>query len=287
MKSLLSALLLVVSMVASGQTKDGIYKLDQDYKMSPNGTLKLTCSDAKVTVTGSSRGNAHVHVYRQVTTRGVVFGQEEFNIDVLENDGDLTVREHSNSTVVGMIGYHYEKYEITIDLPEGASLQVRGDDGDYRIRNVNGRIAMDIDDGDVDLMGCSGDDFRFQLDDGDIVMDRGRGRLDIDADDADVKITGGQFTSIIADMDDGDLEIETSLANNGEYLINTQDGMVAMTITQGGGTFDVRHDDARLITEGNFEKVERSESRTKLTLASGTAHVDIRSDDARVRLIRR
>jgi hypothetical protein len=172
-------------------------------------------------------------------------------------------------------------------LPEGASLQVRGDDGDYRIRNVNGRIAMDIDDGDVDLTGCAGDDFRFQLDDGDIVMDRGRGRLDIDADDADVRITNGQFTSIIADMDDGDLEIETSLSNTGEYLINTQDGMVAMTITQGGGTFDVRHDDARLITEGNFEKVERSESRTILTLASGSAKVDIRSDDARVKLIRR
>ena len=50
--------------------------------MSPKGTLKLSCSDAKVTVTGMSRTNAHVYVFRQVTTKGVVFGQEELVCDL-------------------------------------------------------------------------------------------------------------------------------------------------------------------------------------------------------------
>lgn len=287
MKSIVAAFLLLIGFSAIAQTKDGVFQMDRDYAMNPKGTIKLNSSDAKVQITGSTRSNAHVKIYRQVTTRGVVFGQEEFAVDVYEEDGNLVLREHSNSTVVGMIGYHYEKYEITLEVPQGASLQIRGDDGDYTVRNVDGSIAFDVDDADVELSGCSGDNFQFQLDDGDIVMDEGKGKLDVDADDADVRITNAHFTSVVADVDDGDLYIETSLADNGDYLINAQDGIVALTITGGGGKFDIRHDDSRVITEGDFQQVDRSDNRTVLTLANGNAHVDIRSDDARVRLVRR
>lgn len=287
MKTLVSALLVLVAVTAFGQTKDGIYQMDKYFPMSPRGVVKLNSSDAKVNITGSSRIDAHVKIYRQVTTRGVVFGQEEFSVDVFEEEGNLVIRERANSTAVGMIGYHYEKYEITLEIPDGASLQIKGDDGDYRVRNVNGAISMDIDDADVELSACRGNEFRFRLDDGDIVMDGGKGKLDIDADDADVHITGGQFTSVLADVDDGDLQIETSLAEQGEYMINAQDGLVAMTITGGGGKFDVRHDDSRVTTEGEFKQIDRSDGRTTLVLANGTARVDIRSDDARVRLVSR
>jgi hypothetical protein len=287
MKYFLTPLLVAATLAATAQTKDGIFQIDRDYPMSPKGTVKLNSSDAKVYITGTARTNAHVKIYRQVTTKGVVFGQEEFSVDVYEDDGNLVIREHSNSTVVGMVGYHYEKYEITMEVPEGASLQVRGDDGDYRVRNVNGSISIDVDDGDVDLSGCSGDYFKFHLDDGDIVMDEGKGKLDIDADDADVQIANGKFISIMADVDDGDLQIETTLADNGEYAIQAQDGLVALIITGGGGKFDVRHDDSRVTTEGDFQQIDRSENRTTLTLASGNARVDIRSDDARVKLVKR
>ena len=104
---------------------------------------------------------------------------------------------------------------------------------------------------------------------------------------ADVRIANANFTSITADVDDGDLMIETSLADSGDYLIHAQDGLVALTITKGGGKFDIRHGDSRVTTEGNFTQVERSENSTRLLLASGKAQVDIRSDDARVRLIQR
>jgi hypothetical protein len=287
MKSIISVFLIAISAAAYGQTKDGIFQMDKFYKMTPRGTVKLNSSDAKVYITGSSRIDARVKIYRQVTTKGVVFGQEEFSVDVFEEEGNLVIRERSSSTAVGMIGYHYEKYEITLEIPEGASLQVRGDDGDYQVRNVNGSISMDLDDADVELMSCLGDDFRFRLDDGDIVMNGGKGKLDIDADDADVRITGAQFAAILADVDDGDLQIETTLAEKGEYMINMQDGLLAMTITGGGGQFNVRHDDTRVITEGDFKQIDRSDSRTTLVLANGNAKVDIHSDDGRVRLVRR
>jgi hypothetical protein len=118
------------------------------------------------------------------------------------------------------------------------------------------------------------------------MMDTAKGTLELDADDADVKIRNAAFDKIMVDIDDGDFVVETSLSENGDYYIDAQDGLVSMTVLGGGGKFDIRHDDARVITEGNFDTVEKSEDRTRLTLANGNANVKIHADDARVRLIR-
>ena len=53
--------------------------------------------------------------------------------------------------------------------------------------------------------------------------------------------------------------METSLADGGQYYINGQDGLISLTILGGGGKFDIRHDDGRVITSGNFQEEEDSE----------------------------
>lgn len=284
MKSIITLLLAGGTLGAIAQSKNQDYHIDKEYKIQSNGTLSLNCSDAKVFITGSSRKTAHVKIDREVSTKGVVFGQEEFRVDINETNGNLEIREHSNSTHVGIVGYHYEKYTVNIEVPEGVSLKINGDDGDYFVKSVNGALDIQLDDGDLELTACKGDSFRFRMDDGDIKMDQGRGTLELDADDADVEIQQGNFSAINADMDDGDFIIQTSLTDNGDYFISSQDGLVSMTILGGGGKFDIRHDDGHVSTQGKFSIVEKSEDRTRLTLASGSAKVDIRADDASVKL---
>ena len=288
MKSILTIFCLFWTVLAFSQSRgDGEYHVDKDYKISATGKLRLEVSDAKVYITGSGRANAHVRIDRVVTTKGLSFGHEEFSVDITEIGGDLEIRERSNSVQVGIVGYHYEKYTVNIDLPQGASLQVKGDDGDYWVKNIDGAISMDLDDADVDLTQCSGNKFDFRMDDGDVSMDEGKGSLEIDGDDSDVEIRNGNFDFVDAKLDDGDLIIETALADKGEYRIHAQDGLVSFTVTNGGGRFDIRHDDGRVTTEGDFKKEEDDENWTRLTTSTGTARVDIRTDDARVKLIRR
>lgn len=289
MKSAITVFSLFLSLSVFGQSKESNdinYHLDKEYNISPSGTINLKASDAKVTITGSSRKNAHVKIDYEVVTKGLTFGHREFSVDVSENNGDLDIREISSSVSVGMIGYTSEKYNINIEAPEGTSLSIRGDDGDYWIRNIGGAISLSLDDADVEMKGCTGNSFTFRLDDGDLTMDQGKGSLDIDADDADVRISNAHFDKVSADVDDGDLIIETTLAERGDYRISAEDGLVAFTVTGGGGQFNIRHDDAHVSTQGDFQRVEESENRSKLTLASGNAIVDIRVDDGRVRLIR-
>lgn len=277
---------LLVSLVAGAQSKssDGIFKLDQDYKMSSTGTLRLHVSDAKVVIKGSTRTSAHVRVDRVVNIKGLSFGHQEFSMDINENNGDLDIRERSNSTNVGIVGYYYEKYEIEIELPAGVNLIVRGDDGGYRINNINGSISLDLDDANAELLSCGGSDFEFRVDDGDVNMDGGRGKLHVNGDDADVRIRNAAFTAIDADIDDGDFIVESSLADTGDYRIRTQDGMVAFTVTGGGGQFDIRHDDGSVTTDPSFSRIEDSENRTVVKVGNGRSRVDIHGDDARIKL---
>lgn len=285
MKYTLSFLLSLMLVPALAQ--DNNYHLDKDYAIKPEGTLKLSVSDARVFITGSNRSTAHVKIDREVTTKGLTFGHDHFSVDILEEGGDLTVRETSGSSTMGIVGYYSEKYEVTIEVPKGVSVRIKGDDGDYHVTYLNGAIAMELDDADIEVLGCGGNHFEFTLDDGDIRMDQGKGSLVLNADDADVKIAGAAFSSIDAEVDDGDFVVETSLDDAGKYNVRAQDGLVSMKITGGGGKFQVRHDDARVVAEGPFQELEKADDRTTLQLQGGKATVEIRTNDGRVRLAAR
>jgi hypothetical protein len=283
MKNILLAIL-TLCVVSVALAQDADFHLDNVYKIDKKGTIELSSSDAKVFITGSLRPDVHVKIDRTVVTKGIYNSREEFKVDVESVDGNLRIRERQSSFNSGIITYSKEDYKIVIEAPEGVTLSIRGDDGDYFIKNVNGAISMSIDDADAQLTACKGNKFSFRIDDGNIRMDEGKGTLEIDADDADVEIYKGQFSSIDANSDDGDIIIQTSLAENGQYSFKCQDGLVSLDVTGGGGEFTVHHDDGHISTNGNFKTTYETEDQTRLTLAKGSAKVTVRADDARVKL---
>ncbi len=264
--------------------QDGEFHLNKEYKIASDGLVDLNTSDGKVFITGSARSTAKVKIDRKITTKGWTWGEDNFRVEVSEENGNLTIEEKSGGAHIAVVGYYSEEYKIEIEVPEGVSLKVRGDDGDYYIRNINGSISLNLDDADAELSACKGNNFDFRLDDGDIRMDQGRGSLNISGDDADVEIHKGDFSAIRANIDDGELILETSLADNGDYFIESQDGTISLNITGGGGEFNIRHDDGHVMTEGDFRIIERDERATRVSLANGTAKVSVRADDARVKL---
>ncbi len=283
MKNVILLALTLTVIVVFGQ--DGEYHLNKNYKMNSTGIIDLRVSDAKVAIGGTTSLEAHVKIDRKVTTKGLFSSSvNEFSITVASENGNLIIKENKRSINSGVVTYWHEEYKVEIEAPEGASLTVRGDDGDYYIKNINGSISLTLDDADAELSDCKGKQFSFRMDDGDLRMDRGQGSLNVSADDANVTVYKGQFTSIEADVDDGDLIIETSLADNGSYNFDGEDGLISLTVTGGGGEFDIRHDDASVSTNGNFKINEESETRTNVSLSSGKAKIRLRADDGRIKL---
>lgn len=270
--------------VASVFGQDEGFHLDKEFQISSKGIIDLRTSDAKVFITGSNRSAAHEKIDQKITSKGLSWDEDRFSIEVEEDDGNLTILVRQSGSYVSVLRYYREEYRIELKVPRGVSLSVIGDDGDYYIKDVDGSIALNLDDADAELVGCTGSSFEFRLDDGDIRMDRGSGNLTVKGDDADVEIHNGDFSSIDAHIDDGDLIIETALTNGGEYFVGSQDGTISLNITGGGGEFEIRHDDARIITEGNFTILEKGERETRVTLPNGSARFSIRADDARVKL---
>lgn len=283
MKNIFLAIL-TLCVVSVALAQDGDFHLDNVYKIDKRGTIDLSSSDAKVFITGSLRPDVHVKIDRKVETKGFYNSREEFTVEVETIGGDLKIRERQSSQTSGIITYQKEDYKIEIEAPEGVTLSIRGDDGDYFIKNINGSISMSIDDADAQLTACKGNKFSFRIDDGDIRMDEGKGSLEIYADDADVNVYKGQFSSIDASSDDGDIVIQTSLADNGQYSFKCQDGLVSLDVTGGGGEFTVHHDDGHVSSSGDFKITYETEDQTRLMLAKGSARVTVRADDARVRL---
>jgi hypothetical protein len=283
MQKIFTSLALLLS-VATASAQDDSYQLDQTYPMSPTGTIDLRASDARVAITGSKRKDAHVRVERKVTVNGVVQGKRTFRVEVTPENGNLKFRDYREGENTSVTGYYKEDYRITIEAPEGASLQVDGNDGTYIITNVDGNLSLELNDFDARLTGCSGDSFRFRTNDGTLVMDEGRGTLDLDGNDGDVNIRNGRFERIDAKWNDGDLRIATSLTNTGSYRIHSQDGSLDLAVTGGGGVFDISHDDGHVSRKGNFTVLREEENRTRLQLNGGSAQVRVQAGDASVRL---
>ena len=259
------------------------FNLNEVYEIAQKGTIKLSSDDADVTVTGTDRKDVRVKVHRSVNVKGILWGNREFEVEVFSRNGNLVIQEHSSGSIA-MTGYSKEVYTIDIEAPIGINLDIKGDDGDYFIQNMGGEIAMEVDDGDAELSGCTGNYFSFSFDDGDVKMDQGAGKLRVKTDDGDFHARYGNFEEIDAYVDDGSIEIATILAKNGQYTFDGNDADITVSIIDGSGHFDLRHDDTNISYSEAFNVLSEREDETILKLGDGSANVKIRTDDGRIRL---
>ena len=279
-----SILTLIVLTAQQSIAQDNVFKLDEKYPIEANGTIYMDTDDANVRIMGSDRKDVRVNIYRKLTRKGIVFGDESFEVEIKPRGGNLYIKDIQQQVSIGVMGYMSEEYEIKIEAPNTVNLDVDGDDDDYTIRDINGSIAMDLDDGDARLIGCSGSSFDFRLDDGDLEMDEARGSLRISVDDGDVQINNAKLNEIDAIADDGDIEIATTLVDNGNYSFRADDGDIILTVLGGGGTFHIYHDDGRVSASQAFRVLKQEDDETKLQLGDGNATVKVRADDSNVRL---
>jgi len=285
MKIKLTLLLLLVPLLTWGQ-KSKEFNLDETFAINKTGTIHMDTDDAEIKIEGSSRDDVQVTIYRKIRYGGIRWGeQSEIAVDVHTRNGDLYISDRDSDGVTWTImGYSHEDYRITIEAPYEVSLDIRGDDDDYRIRSVHGAINMRVDDGDIQLSDCRGNEFEFRVDDGDIQMDGGKGKLYADLEDGDLEISNATFREVTARVDDGNINIETSLNNVGNYRLSLDDGTVELYISKGGGAFDLSHDDSRVSVDPAFNLIDKSEYRSSYKLAGGDANIIIRADDGNIRL---
>ncbi len=282
---ILTILLFGTALANDGNTKEFEYTLDETYQIAANGILSLNTEDADVKIIGSNRKNVHVNVYRKVTLKGIFRNNEDkFKIVVTEKEGHLVIREESERRISIAVGSYSETYKIVIEVPSTVSLKLLGDDDDYIIKRIHGKINIDGDDGDVAISHCKSKKITIYLEDGDVEIVDGIGNLIVDLDDGDLTTVNSKFSNVDITVSDGYLDIETSLYNKGRYQFRTDDGDLKLNITSGGGVFEVRHDDGRVRTSSAFKESYSSERKHTFNLPGGQAQLFIKTNDGSVRL---
>jgi len=286
MKSLKPILCFAVLFVMSIQLyAQDLYNLDETYQIDNNGTISLSSDDAEVTIEGSDRSDVHLVVYRDVDIDGINIGSSGvFRMDVEQRDGNLYIRENDRDEQRMILGSIEEEYRITIEVPRNAALDLQGDDDSYEISNMNGEIAINADDSNINISEVTGTEFDFDLDDGRINIDEARGKLKLSMDDGELYVRQAEFTEIDANMDDGEMDITTSLSDGGFYLFDFDDGDLAFNITGGGGEFDIHHDDRGISVVDSFEELSSDEDRSVYRLPGGNARIEIDTDDGDIEL---
>ncbi|PAU95127.1 hypothetical protein CK503_02695 [Aliifodinibius salipaludis] len=275
---MISVLLLVGALSVEAQNNE--YNLDQDYGIAADGTVFLDSDDADVEIRSSDRFDANVNVYHRVDVDGIEWGSEDdFKMNVKQRNGDLYIEEAERNNTNFRFGKVEREYRITIEIPRGVSIDVKGDDGTYSISDVGGAINMVADDSDISVRNATGEDFSFKIDDGVVRMDKGQGKLAVTLDDGEFRVDNGRFSEIDVRGDDAALYFGTGLSDAGKYYFNIDDGDMELEILDGGGSIDIAHDDTDINTFGAFSKISGEEERTVYRLNGGQAKVEIESED--------
>lgn len=280
------SVLCLIGSSAKAQKTDR-YDLDETYDMSATGKIKLQSDDAHVEIIGTDREDLHLVVQYRVEVKGFTIGkQNRFSVEVTERAGDIEIREKprdfGNRGI--NIGYVDEEYSIIIEAPQGASLEIEGDDDAYEISGINGSIRMETDDSDILVRRCEGDLFRFDFDDGEFLMIGGRGELRMSYDDGEADIRNANFEWMNIDTDDGSIILSATLAENSDYTFTTDDGRVNLTVLGGGGNFRIDHDEVRVYASSAFEEIRDDDTYNEYRLPGGNAKVRIETDEGDIRL---
>lgn len=287
--TLLSLALLKTEVCAKRSTEN--FDLNEVYPLGVGGTIHLNTHDADVRITGGDRSDVHLIVAYEAHTSGLFWESKgkSFGIEVTPEGGDLYIEEvNADKGRVGiMISSERKKYEVTLEVPKDAHLKLRGDDDDYEIRTIQGKIELTFDDGQASIEECDAEDFDLKTEDGCIDMKGGKGRLEASCEDGSISVADGAFLELRAETEDGDIEIATSLADGGSYVLESEDGGIELTVTGGGGEFRIKNEDGRVSASSDFTAGEEDENLVVYTLAGGSAKVRIRTEDGRVRLSKR
>ncbi len=280
----------LISLTQDANAKKEVFELDEVYPLAKDGTIYLRTGDADVKITGSDRKDVHLIIDYEAKKSGIFWDSNDdpFEVDVRAENGNLYIREYDQDkvTIGVVVTNEFIRYDITLEVPQEAKLKITGDDDNYDIRDVQGRIAMSFDDGEALLHNCIGGDYDFEVEDGSIEMIGGSGMLSAFIEDGELFIEDAAFDEIIAEVEDGDIEIATTLKDGGRYRLGSDDGDIMLTVLSGGGEFQAVYDDGRVRASGEFIVEDEDEEFTLYKLPGGTAKVKLRTEDGRIKLSR-
>ncbi|MDA8693476.1 DUF4097 domain-containing protein [Saprospiraceae bacterium] len=279
------------------------YSYEETHAIAQDGLLTLDTEDAQVSITGTSRSDAYVKIYKKVT--GKQKTNQEFDIEYIEEDGNLTIKEKRRKSSY-TTGWNTKTiYEVELGLPAGVSIDIKGEDDNYTITNINGKMKIHSEDGDIEISDCNPIRLDIHLEDGDIQLTNVNTETDIQLEDGNIKADNCAFGNTALNLVDGDIKLnDVSLGtakiitedgnvsisvkcdSKTQVKINTEDGDIKLKTSGEGSTIGVSYQDGDVdYNSGDYDLIHKTKRSKELkTKKSGEASFVISVEDGDVRL---
>ena len=281
---LLTGLLIFTGTVKADSVKKEETKT---FKMNKGGLIHLSANEGEVIIRGWDKDEVKLHMVKRAWGRGRREAEarlEEIEVAIRENSNRLMIREivpeHQGSVNVFRLfdrdfweeeGWHSQVVDFELWVPRQVNLRIKGDESDVDISEVEGKVTVDVDEGDVMLADVRSEEMQIRLDEGDVTLidceSTDDGLLKVDSDEGRITLRNGRFHEVDLASDEGSLIVDAATIQR--FWLSTDEGDVeAFFIPSKGGSYRIEAD------EGDIEIGLPEASKLQVRLIAEEGHVE-------------
>jgi hypothetical protein len=241
--------------------------VDREFELEAGGQLRIDVDDMDVYIKKNTGDKSRVEVY-------VSASSEEKAREFFERDSGFELEERDNELVMSTAGrsrfwsnfWRSTRMWAIVSVPARFDADVTTVDGDLRVDDLQGDIAIRTEDGDIDARGLRGPSIDIKTSDGDIV-----GRS-LTADD-----------ELVVRSSDGDIIADRFQAER--VAVNTSDGDIEVSHLE-GDDIEIRSSDGNIeiVVSGKALRADCSDGDIRVTLLDAMA-VDLKSKDGDIDIV--
>jgi hypothetical protein len=248
---------------------------------------------------------------------------EDLQVEISDQPGQLTIRqvpgfEERDFRFFDLFdpdrwghSRHASRIDFELKVPRQCHLILESDEGDITVRQIEGEVKVDSDEGNIDLENLSGGEISASADEGNIDCRHVRlddYRLELISDEGTLRASDVTARSIWAETDEGDIvllrlnagggkinsdegDIEADFVrfDDGSWSITTEEGDVEFFIpANADAEISLESNDGRIRSDFNLNRIS-DDHRKRMTgrLGEGRARLEIYTDEGDISLRRR
>ena len=235
------------------------------------GTVHLSALEGNMVVQGWDRDEVQIRMVKRAWGRSEREAQallDAIEVVIREGNDRLMIRETPSEgqrrhTIFDVFdrdfweerGWRSQVVDFELRVPRHVQLRLEGDEGDVELSQLQGKISVEMDEGDIHVDSVETDDLEIRIDEGDVSVngcrDVGGGLLKIDADEGRIRIENCRFDEmdlasdegdlILTEVtvrrlwltaDEGDVEADFQPVKNGNYRIEVEEGDIELVLAE-------------------------------------------------------
>ena len=208
---------------------------------------------------------------------------------------------------------HASRIEFELKVPRQCHLILESDEGEITVRQIEGEVKVDSDEGNIDLENLSAGEVSAETDEGEIDcrnLQLGDYRLQLASDEGTLRASEVAARSVWAETDEGDIvllrinagggklnsdegdiELETMRFDEGSWNFTTDEGDVELFVpANADAEISLESNDGNIRSDFDLARVSDDEDNVERRtgrLGEGRARLEIYTDEGDISLRRR